>query len=166
MHTILRLSEDNQNHKKIEPTMRMAHVKYNKDILDELLTDSHVYGYIRQRELDDLLDVIHNPFFNDTSLYDYSINLEPDKKGPKKKKKRKRSPQAKRKTTHYLTEDTFENLVRVKMDIRKHVPEQYRSQISKTKIVNQALTMILQEFQLKGRKSKIVQTILQSLGTD
>lgn len=67
--------------------MRMSYVKYNKDILDELLTDSHVHGYIRQRELDDLLDVIHNPFFNDTSLYDYSINLEPDKKGPKKRKR-------------------------------------------------------------------------------
>ena len=140
----------------------MSYVKYNKDILEELLTDSHVHGYIRQRELDDLLDVIDNPFFNDTSLYDYSINLEPDKKEPQKKKKRSR--QTKRKITHYLTEDTFEILVRAKMDIRKHVPEQYRSQISKTKIVNQALRMILQEFQLNGEKSKIMQTILQSLG--
>ena len=140
----------------------MSYEKYNKDILEELLTDSHVHGYIRQRELDDLLDVIDNPFFNDTSLYDYSINLEPDKKEPQKK--RKRSRQTKRKITHYLTEDTFENLVRAKMDIRKHVPEQYRSQISKTKIVNQALKMILQEFQLNGEKSKIMQTILQSLG--
>ena len=140
----------------------MSYVEYNKNILEELLTDSHVHGYIRQRELDDLLDVIDNPFFNDTSLYDYSINLEPDKKEPQKKKKRSR--QTKRKITHYLTEDTFENLVRAKMDIRKHVPEQYRSQISKTKIVNQALRMILQEFQLNGEKSKIMQTILQSLG--
>ena len=140
----------------------MSYVKHNKDILEELLTDSHVHGYIRQRELDDLLDVIDNPFFNDTSLYDYSINLEPDKKEPQKKKKRSR--QTKRKITHYLTEDTFENLVQAKMDIRKHVPEQYRSQISKTKIVNQALRMTLQEFQLNGEKSKIMQTILQSLG--
>ena len=140
----------------------MSYVKQNKDILEELLTDSHVHGYIRQRELDDLLDVIDNPFFNDTSLYDYSINLEPDKKEPQKKKKRSR--QTKRKITHYLTEETFENLVQAKMDIRKHVPEQYRSQISKTKIVNQALRMILQEFQLNGEKSKIMQTILQSLG--
>ena len=142
--------------------MRMSYVKYNKDILEELLTDSHVHGYIRQRELDDLLDVIDNHFFNDTSIYDYSINLEHDKKEHQKNKKRSR--QTKRKTTHYLTEDTFENLVRAKMDIRKHVPEQYRSQISKTKIVNQALRMILQEFQLNGEKSKIMQTILQSLG--
>ena len=140
----------------------MSYVKYNKDILEDLLTDSRVHGYIRQRELDDLLDVIDNPFFNDTSLYDYSINLEPDKKEPQEK--RKRSRQTKRKITHYLTEDNFEKLVRAKMDIRKHVPEQYRSQISKTKIVNQALRMILQEFQLNGEKSKIMQTILQSLG--
>ena len=140
----------------------MSYVEYNKDILEELLTDSHVHGYIRQRELDDLLDVIDNPFFNDTSLYDYSINLGPDKKEPQEK--RKRSRQTKRKITHYLTEDTFEKLVRAKMDIRKHVPEQYRSQISKTKIVNQALRLILQEFQLNGEKSKIMQTILQSLG--
>ena len=139
----------------------MSDVEYNKDIMDELLCDSKVHGYIRQKELDDLLDVIHNPFFNDTSLYDYSINLEPDKKEPERKEKRSR--ESKRKTTHYLTEETFKNLGRAKMDIRKHIPEQYRSQISKTKIVNQALAMILQEFQLKGEKSKIMQTILQSL---
>lgn len=141
----------------------MSYVKYNKDILEELLTDSHVHGYIRQRELDDILDVIDNPFINDTSVYDYSINLEPDRKEPQKKKKRSRQP--KRKMTHYLPEDTFENLVRAKMDIRKQVPEQYRSQISKTKIVDQALRMTLREFQLNGEKSKIMQTILQSLGT-
>ncbi|MBE9521217.1 MAG: hypothetical protein IME97_08800 [Proteobacteria bacterium] len=139
----------------------MSDIEYNKDIMDELLSDSKVHGYIRQRELDDLLDVIHNPFLNDTSLYDYSINLEPDKKEPGRKKKN--SGKTKRKTTHYLTEETFKDLGRAKMDIRKHIPEQYRSQISKTKIVNQVLAMILQEFQLKGEKSKIMQTILQSL---
>jgi len=139
----------------------MSNGEHNKSIMAELLCDSKVYGYIRQKELDDLLNVIHNPFLNDTSLYDYSINLEPDKKEPVRKKKRSRK--TKRKTTHYLTEDTFEDLGQAKMDIRKHVPEQYRSQISKTKIVNQALTMILQEFQLKGEESKIMQTILQSL---
>ena len=139
----------------------MSNAKYNKNILDELLSSSQVHGYVRQQELDELLEVIHNPFFNDTALYDYSINLEPNKKEPEKKKKR--SKKTKRKTTHYLTENTFKDLGRAKMDIRKHVPEQYRSQISKTKIVNQALSMMLQEFQLKGKKSKILQTILQNL---
>ena len=135
----------------------MSNEKYNKGMLDELLSNSQVHGYVRQQELDELLAVIHNPFFNNTALYDYSINLEPDKKEPEKKKKRSR------KTTHYLTENTFKDLGRAKMDIRKHVPEQYRSQISKTKIVNQALSMMLQEFQLKGKNSKILQTILQNL---
>ena len=145
----------------MEPADKMSNAKYNKDILDELLSSSQVHGYVRQQELDELLEVIHNPFFNDTALYDYSINLEPNKKEPEKKKKRIRK--TKRKTTHYLTENTFKDLGRAKMDIRKHVPEQYRSQISKTKIVNQALSMILQEFQLKGKNSKILQTILQNL---
>jgi hypothetical protein len=133
--------------------------------MDELLSNSQVHGYIRQKELDDLLDVIHNPFLNDTSLYDYSINLEPEKEKPQKEHKRssKIKEKTKRKTTHYLTEETFKDLSRAKMDIRKYVPEQYRSQISKTKIVNQALTMILQELQLKGEKSKIMQTIMQNL---
>jgi len=139
----------------------MSDVKYNKDVLDELLSNSQVHGYVRQQELDELLEMIHNPFFNDTSLYDYSINLEPDKKEPEKKKKRSRK--SKRKTTYYLTENTFKDLGQAKMDIRKNVPEQYRSQISKTKIVNHALSMILQELQLKGKKSKIMQTILQNL---
>jgi hypothetical protein len=137
-------------------------VEYNKDILDELLSDSQVHGYIRQKELDDLLDVIHNPFINDISLYDYSINLETGKKEPPKRKQ-KNNRETKRKTTHYLTEETFNDLGRAKKDIRKHVPEQYRSQISKTKIVNHALTLILQEFQLMGEKSKIMQAILQNL---
>jgi hypothetical protein len=139
----------------------MSDAKYKKNVLDELLSNSQVHGYVRQQELDELLEVIHNPFFNDTSLYDYSINLVPEKKDPEKKKKRSRK--TKRKITHYLTENTFKELGRAKMDIRKHVPEQYRSQISKTKIINQALSMILQEFQLKGKKSKIMQTILQNL---
>ena len=134
----------------------MSNEKYNKGMLDELLSNSQVHGYVRQQELDKLLAVIHNPFFNDTALYDYSINLEPEKK-------KKRSRKLKRKTTHYLTENTFKDLVRAKKDIRKHVPEQYRSQISKTKIVNQALSMILEDFQLKGKNSKIMQTILQNL---
>ena len=139
----------------------MSNEKYNKGMLDELLSNSQVHGYVRQQELDELLAVIHNPFFNNTSLYDYSINLEPDKKEPEKKKKRSRK--LKRKTTHYLTENTYKDLVRAKKDIRKHVPEQYRSQISKTKIVNQALSMILEDFQLKGKNSKIMQMILQNL---
>ena len=138
----------------------MSDAKYNKNILNELLVNSQVHGYIRQQELDELLEVIHNPFFNNTSLYDYSINLEPDKKEPEKKKQRSRK--TKKKSTYYLTENTYKDLVRAEMDIRKHVPEQYRSQISKTKIVNQALSMILMDFQLKGKNSKIMQTILQN----
>ena len=141
----------------------MSGVEYKNDIMDELLSDSQIHGYIRQKELDDLLDVIHSPFLNDTAIYDYSIKLEPQKK--ELLKKRRKSRQTKRKTTHYLTKDTFDDLDRAKMDIRKHLPEPYRSQISKTKIVNQALEMILQEFQLNGEKSNLMQTILQSLGT-
>ena len=141
----------------------MSGVEYKNDIMDELLSDSQIHGYIRQKELDDLLDVIHSPFLNDTAIYDYSIKLEPRKK--ELLKKRRKSRQTKRKTTHYLTKDTFDDLDRAKMDIRKHLPEPYRSQISKTKIVNQALEMILQEFQLNGEKSNLMQTILQSLGT-
>jgi hypothetical protein len=140
----------------------MADAEYKKDILHKLLSDSQVHGYIRQKELDDLLDVIHNPYNIDTSLYDYSINLQVEKHDPQKKKQ-KNKRKSKRKTTHYLTEETFKNLNRTIKDIRKIVPEKYRSQISKTKIVNHSLNMILEEFQLMGEKSKIMQTVLQNL---
>ena len=77
----------------------MSDVKYNINVLDELLSNSQVHGYVRQQELDELLEVIHNPFFNDTSLYDYSINLEPDKRNLEKRKKEVGNQKGKQPTT-------------------------------------------------------------------
>ena len=131
----------------------------NKDILNELLGNSQVHGYIRQKELDDLLEVIHNPFINDTSLYDYNINLEPDKKEPEKKNKRNRK--TKRKTTYYLSNEVFESLDRIKKEMQSIVPENMRSSVSKTQIVNQALTLILKEFDKKGKNSSLVRNIIK-----
>jgi hypothetical protein len=140
----------------------MSDAKQRKDIMDELLSDSKAHGYIRQKELDELLDLMQNPFLPSPSLYEYSIELEPVIKKTRVKEK---SSKTKRKTTHYLTEENFKDLGLAKNVIRNRVPEQYRSRISKTRIVNQALEMILHEFELQGVNSKLMQIILQNIGS-
>ena len=75
---------------------------------------------------------------------------------PKAKKKRRSK---KRKTTYYLTEQVFENLGDAKEIIRKMLPDIQKSKISKTRIVDSALKMILKEFETSGSKSALVKQI-------
>ncbi len=76
----------------------------------------------------------------------------------KPKAKREKRPK-KRKTTYYLTEEIFENLGDAKEIIRKMFPDIQKSKISKTRIVDSALKMILKEFETKGGDSALVKQI-------
>lgn len=76
-----------------------------------------------------------------------------------KPKARKKKKSKKRKTTYYLAEEVFENLGDAKEIIRKMLPDIQKSKISKTRIVNSALKMILKEFETKGGDSALVKQI-------
>ena len=125
-----------------------------RDVLSELLTGEISEGMISKKELKALHKLIgHAP----------QINKTPDKQ-PEKTKKiavRKKKKEAKRKTTHYLSEEIFENLDSVQKKIRSIVPENLKSKVSKSEIVNQALVLILKEFETKGEDSKLVRNIIQ-----
>ncbi len=123
----------------------MAENKKKQDVLKAILNgseDNFVPG------LEELEKLIHR-------------SVKPPEAAPAMKKpraKREKRPK-KRKTTYYLTEDIFENLGAAKEIIRKMLPDIQKSKISKTRIVDSALKMILKEFETKGNDSALVKQI-------
>ena len=77
------------------------------------------------------------------------------------RKRKKKKAAAKKKTTHYLSEEIFDGLDEAKDKIREIVPSDKKTGVSKSKIVNHALTMILQEFEVRGERSSLMQRILK-----
>lgn len=77
-------------------------------------------------------------------------------------KVRKRSVIPKKKTTHYLPQEIFEELGDAKDRIRDLVPEAVRGMVSKSGIINQALLQVLEEFETNGRNSELVRLIIAS----
>lgn len=75
---------------------------------------------------------------------------------------RKRSAVPKKKTTHYLPQEMFEELGDVKERIRDLVPEAVRGLVSKSGIINQALLQVLEEFEANGCNSELVRLIIAS----
>lgn len=117
----------------------------NQDVLKVILSGSEDYFVPGLEELEKL---IHR-------------SVKPPEAAPVMKKpraKREKRPK-KRKTTYYLTEEIFENLGDAKEIMRKMLPDIQKSKISKTRIVNSALKMILREFETKGGDSALVKQI-------
>jgi len=126
-----------------------------RDILSELLTGDTTVGIISKKELNAL-----NKLIGDTPKINSIDNKQPEKTknisaGEKKKA-------TKKKTTHYLSEEVLENLDSAIKDIRSLLPENLRSKVSKSQIVNQALALLLKEFEVKGEKSKLVHNIIRN----
>lgn len=64
-------------------------------------------------------------------------------------------------TTYYLSEEVFENLESATNEIRTIVPENLRTRVSQSQIVNQALLLILKEYEPRGENSMLVRSIIQ-----
>ena len=62
-----------------------------------------------------------------------------------------------------MSEEVYESLGSVKNDIRSLLPENLRSKVSRSQIVNQALSLILKEFETKGEKSRLVRNLVQKI---
>jgi len=123
----------------------MAENKKNQDVLKAILSDSEDSFVPGLEELEKLIHRCVKP---------PEATAVTEKPKAKKKKVSK-----KRKTTYYLTEEVFENLGDAKEIIRKMFPDIQKSKISKTRIVDSALKMILNEFETKGSKSALVKQI-------
>jgi len=75
-----------------------------------------------------------------------------------KKEAGKRS--RKKKTTHYLSKETFDELSKAKKAIRRIAPREVKTGVSKSLIVDSALKLLLEDFENNGERSQLVKTVL------
>lgn len=118
------------------------------DILGDILNDSPS-GTIRG--IDELMKLTHA---NPDTLQEKTLVA-----SQKIKKKYRR--EKKRKTTHYLTNEVFDNLDEVKEGIRDFLPADSKNKASKSRIVESAITVVLHEFEEKGKESALVRELLK-----
>jgi CRISPR/Cas system CSM-associated protein Csm4 (group 5 of RAMP superfamily) len=119
------------------------------DILGDILNDSST-GAIRG--LDELNMLIYASPKN--LLPNVALN-------PSHVQKKKRKQTRRHKTTHYLTEEVFGSLGEAKADVRDFLPEASKSQATKSRIIESAITVVLQEFEKKGKDSALIQELLK-----
>ena len=127
-----------------------------RDLLSELLAGTSTEGIVSKKELNALNKVIQSApviirSVTDNSPVKSKINAAPGKKQKKSNIK----------TTCYLSEEIFKRLNTAQIEIQSLVPDHLRSRISKSHLVNQALAVMLAEFETKGKKSRLIQDILR-----
>lgn len=126
----------------------MAEDKEKKDILKDVLSglsEDPIPG------IEELTELIYRAIPEETRASELE-KLRSKISKPKKLKK---------KTTHYLSEDIFETLGETREKLVEMLSELPTMRISKSRIVNQALEMILKEFHEKGEDSRLVKKILK-----
>lgn len=128
---------------------------------------------VSQKKTRDILDaLLGKPLENTapgTEELEKLIHQEPrNKPSPEGKKRQGKTParntknRGKKKTTHYLSGKVFQELSEAKQKINDLVPSPLKSRVSKSQIVNQALKMILDDFEQKGEKSTLVKQLLKN----
>lgn len=127
--------------------------KNKHDIMDDLLKGSPEDP---STEAPSLTKLIHRSG-ETTSTSHTAENASPQRQ-------KKTSPSdSKKKSTHYLSEEIFTDLDEAREKINELVHPRVKSRISKSRIVNQALRMILKEFEEKGEKSHLIKEILKDI---
>jgi len=131
----------------------MSNTVNERDILADILNDSQ-NGSVRG--LDELSKLIHVIGSDQDRL---AGNVKPRRKAasPTKKKKKK----GKRKTTHYLNQDVFDNLGAAKKNIKEYLPDGSKTIATKSRIVESAIKVLLGEFEQKGEDSYLVKELLK-----
>ncbi len=126
----------------------MSKSEKKKDILTDILSglpEEPIPG------IEALAELIYRAIPLETKLQD----------SEKTKLRAARPKKLKKKTTHYLSEDIFDTLGDTREKLIGMLAETPTMRISKSRIVNQALEMILKEFEEKGEESRLVQIILK-----
>jgi hypothetical protein len=130
----------------------MAAKKKKRDLLEDILggpQDDSAPG------VDELTKLIHRDAQPTEIVSGKRVATKKGRKTTKKKRPRKK------KTTHYLSKEIFENLGEAKEKIRDIIPSDKKIRVTKSGIVNSALKMLLKEFELKKEKSLLVKQILE-----
>jgi hypothetical protein len=73
---------------------------------------------------------------------------------------KRKHPDSKKKTTHYLHEDVCEGLTQAKQILKRLLPDGAKGRASKSNLVNYAVNKLLQEIEEKGVEHSVVKTIL------
>lgn len=123
----------------------------NRDILADILNDPHT-GTIRG--MDELNKLIHAPAAGGRSVKTATA-------APAGRKKKARPGMKRKKSTHYLTKEVFDNLGEAKEGIKDLLPAEAKSKATKSRIVESAITVVLNEFEAKGKDSALIQEILK-----
>jgi len=124
----------------------MADKKKDTDVLADVLSDTHDHHVPGLDELAKLIRPRAKPVI--------------EKKVSKGRLKKKRSG-AKKKTTHYLSEEVFAELGDARDRLQEMLPGENPAQVSKSGIVNTALKMILRELEEKGKSSDLYRQIIK-----
>lgn len=125
----------------------MSHKK--KDILDDILSsppDESAPG------LEGLAAIIHRSYRVESSMAEQRRSSSAHSVRPPK-----------RRATHYISEDVFAELGLVKEKIADLFADDCRHRISRSDVVNQALRVVLEEFEIKGLDSPLVAKIISAV---
>ncbi|MFH1103161.1 MAG: hypothetical protein V1714_05280 [Pseudomonadota bacterium] len=123
----------------------MEKLEQKPDILKEILSGPQSESILGLEELKQL-------------IYQISPAEKPASKPIRPKSSEIQKPK-KKKTTHYLSEEIFVNLGEAKEKLKEMVPEELKTKVSKSRIVNHALEMILKEFVTRGEESLLVKKL-------
>lgn len=125
--------------------------KEKKDILGDILSGSQnqvVEG------LEELNKIINLKGISSTT---------PGNPGKDLLTRKKATGESKRQTSHYLTESVFQKLGKTKYELRELFPSIPKSKVTKSRIVDLAITAILEEYEEKGLESNLIRKIVSKL---
>jgi hypothetical protein len=129
-----------------------------RDLLSELLSGKDAEGIVGKKELSALDNILESA----SSPAAVVARSSPAKKRVKKTPVTlKKQGKTKKKTTFYLSQEIVGKLDKAVKKIRTDGKEKYLSEISRSQIVDQALSLILEEFASQGKKSRLMRIIMQ-----
>ncbi len=148
----------------------------SRDILSEVLNAPHEITALQTDDLDKLVyrdpqelrRVVHRAFrLTDFSTPAVSTDLrklvEPDKDDDVEHQSFSLTPLNRKKTTIYFSKKIHLMLKSAKYRMRKLVDPSLQNKISMSGIINNALIIVLHEFEVKGEKSILLKQIVKKL---
>ena len=125
-------------------------MSYDRDVLAELLNDPITEPRPEQAEL---IRLIYRSGSNKVGIERaHTPESYQDRRNPEENRKKK--------ATYYLSEKVLVELCEAKARIKVQVPSELRAKVSMSRIVDYAVGAILEEFNLIGNKSDLMQQFL------
>ncbi len=139
----------------------MAKNKKQQDVLDDLLCGTCLLDGdtpTAYKQLAELIYPLADSIIakNSKRVYTSSPQFLPHKK---KNNFHNEQKITKKKATYYVSLDVLDSLSEIKTRIRQLLPDKEKSRISKSKLVEYALRLILAEFETKEKESLIIKQI-------